>query len=139
MIDVINIGKRLDGYVVVDSLARAGLDRYFPLASFGAQQDDLSRLFVMHDQCVRICDHSYRRSFSGADIADYVALPRVQSERHFRWRAVGGEDRTRPKNQNTDGGNQPRKQSTSSFSFHLLPQLAFFPAYGMSIVFGVGT
>jgi hypothetical protein len=44
---------------------------------------------------------------------------------------------SRTKQQHTDSGNQPRKQSTSSFSFHLL-HLAFFAAYGMSIVFGVG-
>ncbi len=127
MIDVIDIGDRFHGHVVIDFLARGSLDRDGPFARFCAQQDDLARLFVMDHQGVRIRDHFYGRSFSGTDVVDYVALSRVQ-----------GEQQTRTEHQHTDSGDEPRKQSTSSFSFHLL-HLAFFAAYGMSIVFGVGT
>ena len=138
MVDVMGIGNRLDCHVIVYLLARSGLDRHRPFARFGAEQDDFTRLLVMHDQRVGIGDHFHARSFAGADIVDYVALPRVQGERHFRAGAIGCEQQARTKHQHTDSGDEPRKQSTSSFSFHLL-HLAFFAAYGMSIVFGVGT
>ena len=138
MIDVLAIGDRLDGHVIVYFLARSGLDRYGPFARFGAKQNDFARLFVVQHQRVRIGNYLYGRSFSGGDVVDYVTLPCIQGERHFRAGAIGCVQQSRTKQHHTDSGDEPRKQSTSSFSFHLL-HLAFFAAYGMSIVFGVGT
>ena len=138
MVDIFAVGDRLDGYIIVDLLALGGLDRYGPLTGFGAKQDDLARLLVMHHQRVRIGNYFYGRSFSGGDVVDYVTLSCVQGERHFRSGAIGCVQQSRTKQHHTDSGDEPRKQSTSSFCIHLL-HLAFFAAYGMSIVFGVGT
>lgn len=126
MIDVEGAADRSDPNVIVD-LAIRRLDRNVPFSCFRAQQDDSARLLVMHDQRVGIRDHLHRWNLAGADVVDYVALARVQGDRHFRAAAIGGKQQAGLKHEHADRCSQPRKQSISSLSFHLL-HLGFFAA-----------
>lgn len=137
MIDVVRVGDRVDGYVILDRVAGCGFDRNRPFPALRAHQHDFARLFVVYHQRVRICDHVYRWGLAGADVVDYVTLTRIQGERHFRDPAIGREQHVGAKHEHADGSNQPRKHSTSTFKFHLL-YLPFFAAHGTSIVRGVG-
>ena len=139
MIDVRGVADRSDCHVIVDLVTIRRLDLNVPFTCFRAQQDDLARLLVVHDQRVWIRDHLHRRNIAGADVVDYVALARIQRDRHSRAGAIGGKQQAGLKHEYADSCNRPRKQSISSSSFHLL-HLAFFAlAHGMSIVLGVGT
>ncbi len=113
MIDVIDVGDRLDGHIVLDGVAVSGLDRDGPFAGFRAQQDYFARLLIMHHQRVRVSDDVDRWRRAGADVVDYVALARIQSECHGR--AVVGEQQAGLKQQHADSCDQPRKQYMSLF------------------------
>jgi len=103
MIDVVDVGERLDRHVIFDVAAVGSLDRNRPFAGFRAQQDDLARLLVMHHQRVRICDYVHSRRRAGADVVDYVTLTGIQGESHCR--AVVGEQQAGPKHKHADSCN----------------------------------
>ena len=82
MIDVVDIADRADRDVVINRGAVGQFDSYVPLAGSRAQQGDLTRLLVVNDEGVGICDHLDLRRRAGADIVDYVTLARIQGESH---------------------------------------------------------
>ena len=99
MIDVVDVGDRLDRHVILDGPAIGSLDRDRPFSRFGAHQDDLAGCVVYH-QRVRICDHADSWSLAGGHIVDYVTLARIQGESHGR--AFVGEQQAGPKQEHAD-------------------------------------
>ena len=102
MIDVVDVGDRFDGHVVLDSAAVRRFDGNCPFAGFRTQQDDFARLLIVHHQRMRICNNVHRRRLAGADVVDYVALTRVQRERHFGDCAVVRSQQTRAQHEHAD-------------------------------------
>jgi len=105
MIDVGGAADRFDRNVIVSFATIGHLDRNVPFACFRAQQDDLARFLVMHDQRVWVRDHLHSRRRAGADVVDYVALARIQGERHCRAGAIGGKQQAGPEHEHADSCN----------------------------------
>ena len=122
MIDVVDIADRADSDVVVNRGAVSQFDPYAPFACRCAEQSDLTRLLVVNDEGVGIRDHLHLRRRAGAHIIDYVSLARIQRESHYRGRVrvIRRKGESLPQHDHADSSHQPRKQSTSSFCFHLL-------------------
>lgn len=120
MIDVVDIADRADGDVVVNRGAVRQFDPYAPFARRCAEQGNFTRLLVVNHKGVRIRDHLHLRRRAGAHIIDYVSLARIQGESHYRGRVIRRKGQSLRQHDHADSSNQPRKQSTSSFCFHLL-------------------
>jgi hypothetical protein len=102
MINVVDVGDGVHCYVVLDSVSIRRFYRDSPLAGFGAQQGDFARFLIVYNQRVRICDHVYGRCLAGADVVDYVALTRIQGERHLRNSAGVCKQQARTKYEHAD-------------------------------------